>query len=623
MLDFLRKGTQSTAVKLLFAVIIIVFVFWGVGTFRAQRVDVLAKVNGEPITLNEYRALYQFRYQQLRQMFGDKLNEEFLKAIHFRQQVLEELIKRRLFEEAARRLKLTVTEEELRFAISQLPAFQEGGHFSFRRYRAVLRDMGLLPKDFEESVRADLLSARLKHFLTATIFAPETEVRERYAYENERLKLAYVERPYTACEKKVKIAPEELKAYYEKHRERYRSDERVKVVYYFFPYERYQKRISITEEELQSYYEAQKDRFFEPEKRKVRMIFIKAKPGKKREALSRAEALKEKIKGLKDFVKLARKFSDDKTTASLGGDLGYVKAGELFPTADTLVFAAKEGEVVGPIEHENGYYLFFIEKIRPAGTKPLAEVKETLKEELIKKRAREEAFSAADTLYEKAVLAGGLREAAQKEKLKLSETGFFSRQKPAKPFTRPEILETVFSLEEGELSSPIDTGKGVILFQVEKKEPSRILSLEEAKDRVKADLVKEKARELCRQEAEAFIKEVQKVKDPKSFFEKRGFQIFQRESRRKELLTSHLPEVIARAVAARAAPGIVPEPVCGSQACYIVWLESLKPADFSDWEKEKEILSHILTQEKREAYFQAWYRNLREKAEIKLYKELP
>ena len=195
MLDFLRKGAQSIAVKILFAVIIIVFVFWGVGTFQAQRVDVLARVNGEPITVKEYQTLYQFRYQQLRQMFGEKLDEDFLEAIRFREQVLEELIKRRLLEEAARRLKLTVTEEELRLAISQLPAFQEEGRFSIRLYQAVLRDMGLLPKDFEETVKADLLEARIRHFLTATIFAPETELRERYAFENELLRLAYVEKP--------------------------------------------------------------------------------------------------------------------------------------------------------------------------------------------------------------------------------------------------------------------------------------------------------------------------------------------------------------------------------------------------------------------------------------------
>ncbi len=623
MLDFLRKGAQSAAVKVLFAVIIIVFIFWGVGTFRAGRVDLLARVNGEDITLKEYQALYQFRYQQLRQMFGDKVTPEFLKAISFREQVLEELIKRRLIEEAARKLDLSVTEEEIRLAIAQFPAFQEGGRFSFRRYRAILREMGLLPKDFEESVRADLLEARVRHFLTATVFAPEPEVRERYAFENQKLTVAYAEIPYTRCEKKVKVDPKELKAFYEKHREKYRSEERVKVSYVFFPYAQYQKKIKLTEETLRNYYEAQKDRFFEPEKRKVRVILVAAREGEKRKALARAEELRQKIKTLKDFERLARKFSADKLTAPLGGDLGYVKAGELFPQADRAVFSAREGELIGPVEGPQGYYLFWVEKIKPAGTKPFEEVKEKLAEELRRRKAREEAFAEADALYEKAVLAGSLKEAASREGLSLKEVGPFSRTSPPKPFEGREILESVFALEEGELSSPLETEEGVILFQVDKKEPSRILSFEEAREKVEKDFRRFRSQELCQKEAQEVLGRLQKAKGSAKVWRKEGLKLVEKVSRRKDLATGHLPEAVARAVAGVASPGILKEPACGPRACYLVWVKKVQPADFSDWEKEKEVLTHLLTQEKRQALFEAWYRELRKKAEIKLYKELP
>ncbi len=619
MLDFLRKGATSWAVKILFLIIIIVFVFWGIGTFRASRVDLLAKVNGEPITVKEYRALYQFRYQQLRQMLGERLNEELLKSLRFREQVLEELIKRRLLEETARQMGIKVSPEEVRLAIAQLPAFQANGAFSFARYQAILRDMGLLPKDFEESVKADLLESRIKHFLTAPVFAPETEVRDRYRYENEVLRVAYVEQPHETCIKEVKVDPKEVQAFYEKNKERYRSPEEVKLLYYLVPYE--SEKIKVTEEEVRNLYEAEKERFFEPEQRKVRSIFLKAKPGKKKEALAQAEKLKGQIKTLENFETLARKYSNDSKTASLGGDLGFIKRGELFPEAEEALFSASEGELVGPIEHKEGYYLFWVEKIKPAGPKPLKEVREKLEKELRERKAREAAFEKADQLYEKAVLAGGLKEVAAKEGLKLKETSFFSRRNPPVLFSKPEILDSALALEKGEISSPVDVGKGLLLFQVLDKHPSQILPFEKVRARVEKDWKREKAREVCRQKAERLLKEAPRSSLEK-FFAHKGFKVVEKTKRRKELLTGHLPQVIGQALAGKAQPGPLPEPVCDQRNCYLVWVKEVQPADFSDWKKERKVLFHILTQQKREAYFRAWYQDLRQKAEIKLYQEL-
>ncbi|MBX6422192.1 SurA N-terminal domain-containing protein [Thermosulfurimonas sp. F29] len=621
MLDFLRKGAQSTAVKILFAVIILVFVFWGVGTFRASRVDVLARVNGKPITVREYQLLYEFRYRQLRQMFGNRVDEDFLKNMHFREQVLEELIKRRLLEEAADRLGLSVHPREVQWAIAQIPAFQEGGRFSFRRYRAVLRDLGILPRDFEENVRADLLEARIRHFLTATIFAPETEVRERYAFENQVLRIRYASLPYATCERGLKVTEEELRDYYRKHREEYRTEPRVQVAYVFFPYARYRGKIKVSEEELKAYYESEKDRFFEPERRRVRMILIKAEPGKKAAALKKAEALAEKIKTLTDFERMARRYSQDRATAKLGGDLGVVKPGELFKAADQAVFSAEEGRVVGPVEGPQGYYLFYVQKILPAGTRPFREVKTELEKELLRRKVHEAAYEAADDLYQKAVLSGSLPEAAAKAGLKVKEVSF-TRKKPPEILSGKELLEAVFSLEEGEISSPVEAGGGVILFQVEKKEPSRIMTFSEARRFVRRDLIREKAAERCRKRASELLKE---LSGKKSLSEAahRGFKVVERTLKRNELFSGEIPRAVARALGGRTDPGLLDRPACDGEACYLVQLAEVRPADFSNWDEERTVLFHVLTQEKRAAYYRAWYRDLRRRAKIKLYKELP
>ncbi|QJA06782.1 hypothetical protein FVE67_08260 [Thermosulfurimonas marina] len=622
MLDFLRKGAQSTAVKILFAIIILVFVFWGVGTFRASRVDVLATVNGRPITVREYQTLYEFRYRQLRQMFGESLNDEFLEKLHFREQVLEELVKRRLLEEAAERMGLSVHPEEVRLAIAQLPAFQEGGRFSFRRYRAVLRDLGLLPKDFEENVRADLLEARIKHFLTAAILAPTPEVEERYRFENQKLTFSYAAVPYESCEGEVKASEKELKAYFEEHRSRYRAPSRIKLVYLLFPYREYEKGVSVTEEELRAYYESEKERFMEPEARKVREIFVRARPGKKAEALKEAEGLLKKIKGPEDFKRLARKYSRDRALAASRGLLGWVKAGELFPAAEEAVFSAAKGEIVGPVEGPGGYYLFMIEDIRPAGPKPFAKVKAQLRKELLARKAREKAFEVADKIYQEAVLSGDLAAAARKEGLSLKETPFFTREKPAKPFTDKDLLEAALALDEGEISAPIEHQEAVYLFQVKKKDPERLLTFKEARKEVLRDFRREKAAELCRKKAKDLLETALKGSSPERFLKAKGYRFRKRTLSRKELLAGDLPQALGRALLGRGEGGWLKEPACGAKACYfarVLRIENPKEID----QKEFETLKHVLRQQKKAAFYRAWYEDLRRKARVKLLKEWP
>ena len=58
MLNTLRKNAGSWMIKVLLFAIVIVFIFWGVGTFREQRGGRIALVNGQTITYDEYVKSY-------------------------------------------------------------------------------------------------------------------------------------------------------------------------------------------------------------------------------------------------------------------------------------------------------------------------------------------------------------------------------------------------------------------------------------------------------------------------------------------------------------------------------------------------------------------------------------
>ena len=130
----MRKHAGSWMIKGLLAIIVIVFVFWGVGSFRSRQANKVALVNGEVITVREYQETYNGLVEQVRSRLGNKLNEETLKTLNLKKKALDRLIDRRLIVGEAEKLKFGVTNEELTRTIGNMKGFQADGVFSKEIY---------------------------------------------------------------------------------------------------------------------------------------------------------------------------------------------------------------------------------------------------------------------------------------------------------------------------------------------------------------------------------------------------------------------------------------------------------------------------------------------------------
>ena len=72
MLSLMRKHATSWLIKTFMAIIAVVFVFWGVGSFRDQKANKYAEVNGEVITATEVSQVYQNLLQNIRRQYWGK-----------------------------------------------------------------------------------------------------------------------------------------------------------------------------------------------------------------------------------------------------------------------------------------------------------------------------------------------------------------------------------------------------------------------------------------------------------------------------------------------------------------------------------------------------------------------
>ena len=129
MLDGMRSGAHSFVIKIAFGLIILVFIFWGIGS-NTSNSGIVAKVNGEPITINEFQQAYNQMANEIKSVIPD-LTEEQLKSFQLENRVLQNVIIRKLFLSEAKRIGLDVSAKELRDTLMALPFFHdESGKFS-------------------------------------------------------------------------------------------------------------------------------------------------------------------------------------------------------------------------------------------------------------------------------------------------------------------------------------------------------------------------------------------------------------------------------------------------------------------------------------------------------------
>ena len=90
---------------------------------------------------------------------------------------------------------------------------------------------------------------------------------------------------------------------------------------------------------------------------RVRHILLRAREGlSENEARDRLQRLRQRITGGEDFAELAKTNSED-ASASKGGDLGWVAAGDTVPEFERVMNALKDQEVSPPIQTPFGWHL--------------------------------------------------------------------------------------------------------------------------------------------------------------------------------------------------------------------------------------------------------------------------
>jgi foldase protein PrsA len=141
---------------------------------------------------------------------------------------------------------------------------------------------------------------------------------------------------------------------------------------------------SVSADEIEAYYDANQAQFEQPETRDVRVILTKDE----KDADAALAALQEDNSD-DSYADVAKEFSIDDATKSTGGLRQGVVEGQSEPALDKEIFAATQGDLVGPFKGDAGFYVIEVQKVTPATTTSLEDATDQVKQTLVAARQQE------------------------------------------------------------------------------------------------------------------------------------------------------------------------------------------------------------------------------------------
>ncbi len=632
MLRVLREHATSWMLRGILILVAITFISWGgYSLIREKKVTYVAKVNGSIIDLREYNEALQGVIKRYRDTLGPAFSDKMIEELKIKEKVLEEFISRILILQEAKRLGITAQDEELRSLIESIPYFQVNGQFNMRLYERFLRSNRMSPEEFERMQRENLIFSKVVNLIRLNGGkVSEEEVWENYLFENERLNLKFIKISPDFFKAKLTANEIEIKDYYQKHQEDFKTPIFLKVQYLSFRPSDFEGKIKITPDEVRRLYDLRKEAFKIPKQVRAREILIKVDPEDSMERIEekrkRAEEILEKARKTKDFGSLAKQYSES-ATASEGGDLGWLKKGEVDELVENGLFSPKKGELSGIVKGRLGFYIFKIEDVREERERSFDEVKDQIYQALKKEKAKNEASRMADDAFYSLFRSRDLETYAREKGISIRITGFFKEGDEIPEIGKNQIFYShASSLKTGEISPVVSIPPNFYILKLVDKKESRIPLMEEVKEEIHQKIIELKAEEKAHQVADEMLKNLRAGKSIEDVAKEKGYKLeetgfFTRQG-------GVIPKIgpisdLSSLISSLTEENRIPKEVLKTkEGLFVARLQALEQVDRAKFQSIKKTYERRLIYQKQEDFFENWLNQLRSRAKIEINKEL-
>lgn len=295
---------------------------------------------------------------------------------------MAKLIALRSLDHETAKLGLSIGDANLRDQLTRIPDFRgPDGKFSTERYDFYLERRRLSRADYEQDLRTEISRSIVQSAVLGGIQVPSTHADTLVAYYGQRRDFTWARLGKGDLDAPIPApTDDQLKTFHKENAARFTLPARKRITYVWLTPDMLMDKVKVDEAELKKAYDARLSEFVVPEKRLVERLSF---PDEAAAKAARA-ALDDKAKDFDTLVK-------DRGLKLTDVDMGDVTQSQL-GDAGKDVFAAKSGDIVGPVNSDTGPALFRVNGILKAQTTTFDAARKKLREE----RAATEARSRID-----------------------------------------------------------------------------------------------------------------------------------------------------------------------------------------------------------------------------------
>ncbi len=507
MLQTIHRYYRSVLGAAMIGAISLSMLFFGMDFGGSSSNETYAiKVDEHTVSFSDFNGRKREVQDQLRRSLGPnyfQIAGQLLQNLD--RQLVDSIIDEQLISKHADQLELHAGTEEVR---AQIRAMFPNG-FSMSQYRTLLSNLGTSAAAFEHRMGQDIVRSQYAAILQDVSLSSKREAKELLTEEETAYDIEYIalsaDNFLSSLEEP---AEEDLVAYYEENATDYETVPQVAYRFVSFEPKNYSHLVEISDDDIEFYYSDNERKFSTPERVRVRQIKLAlaagATPDKELGVSALADEIHEKLLEGESFDELVKTYSDDAKSKKAGGDIGWVKRGDLEPKFEKELFENKDGGFTSVLRNNKGFFIYSVEDYEAPSPKRLAEVREEI-EKLIKTQEAPAFLSAhVEELYDTWTATGDSLEAFAKSNELKSDVLAELSEKTTDPTGLPGLTAKVIANATLE-KQVIELREKTLLVEIIDFSDTHIPPFEDVKERVTADLKQELAFAKAKEEARALF----------------------------------------------------------------------------------------------------------------------
>ncbi|MBR0672769.1 SurA N-terminal domain-containing protein [Neoroseomonas soli] len=524
MLTALRRLAGTWVAKILFALLVLSFAIWGIEDVVRNfgRETAVATVGGQPIELPEAQNAARREMARIARQLGNRFepDENIRRAVAAT--ALEQLIADRSLRAEARRVGIAAPAEAVRDSVFAIPGLRGAdGTFSRQVFDGFLRQNELSEAQFLQVVASDLMRQQLAGAVRAGVAGPDAMSAPLLAWTMERRVAEVVQVPLAAMPEPEAPTEAQLRRYQENNPQRFSAPEYREAAVAVLSPATLAGEIEVTDAQLEQAYEQRRAQFDTPERRALRQAVLPDEAA--------ARTLAETWRGGADFPAI-----EAAATAAGGSaaDLGLLDRASLpIDTVAAAAFAGGAGSVTDPVQSPFGWHVLKVERVEPAVTRSLADVRDELRREVAHDRALDMAYERANRVED--ALAGGanLAEIAQRFGMALATATIDAGGRdpanervdlPLPEAQRADLLRAVFAARQGDAPRMTEMGDAFVAIEVRGVTPPALRPFETVEEQVRVAFLADARRRAAEERAAGLLAAIRGGKTAQEAAEEAG-----------------------------------------------------------------------------------------------------